>query len=250
MKKITYKERSLFYNQEVQKDLKNIELLKTIKNKYKVSSALYCPCASGIYLCEFSKLFKESYFIDIEKNMIDFVNQQLKIKKIKNVKAFDCDMKDINTLKIKCDCIFVLDQGIQYLNYSEFKTFLDNSYFVAEYIVLDLFDFNFGKKLFYYDAKIEDNKFYFSKDFTFKGLNIKRYNYHIHYNDYIEFCYQYFNENILLFETKFKLYIYRYEELKKIVEDSNKYLVKEKFEYKNGRYIVVLKKRDITKLEN
>ena len=42
-----------------------------------------------------------------------------------------------------------------------------NDPIVTKYIVLELFDFNLGKTLTYYDSKVEDNKFYFSKQFTF-----------------------------------------------------------------------------------
>ena len=161
---------------------------------------------------------------------------------IKNVKTYICDMKNINELKIECDCIFALDQGIQYLNYSNFKNFLENSYSVTKYIVLELFDFNLGKTLTYYDSKIEDNKFYFSKQFTFNDLNIKRYNKHIHYKTHIEFWYQYFNKDNLVFETNFKLYNYEYNMIKKIVDKSNKFVIQEKNEAENGTYIIVLKR--------
>ena len=203
MKKITYKERATFYIQEVKKDYKKIKLLKAIKDKYDITSMALCPCASGVYFC---------------------------------------DMKNINELKIECDCIFALDQGIQYLNYSNFKNFLENSYSVTKYIVLELFDFNLGKTLTYYDSKVEDNKFYFSKQFTFNDLNIKRYNKHIHYKTHIEFWYQYFNKDNLVFETNFKLYNYEYNMIKKIVDKSNKFVIQEKNEDENGTYIIVLKR--------
>jgi len=242
MKKITYKERAAFYTQEVKTEPENIKLLNKIKNKYNINYATFCPCASGLYLKDFSRIFNESYFIDIEKNMINFIDERKIKNNIKNVKTYICDMKNINILKIKCDCIFVLDQGMQYLDYSEFKTFLDNSYLVSEYIVLDLFDFNSGKKLMYYDSKIEDNKFYFSKDFTFKELNIRRYNKHIHHKDYIMFCYRYYNRENLLYETNFRLYNYDYNQVKKIIEKSNKFLILEKIEHKNGAYTIILKR--------
>ena len=242
MKKITYKERAMFYTQEVKKNYKNVKLLNIIKNKYNINYAVLCPCASGLYFEEFSKLFKQSYFIDIEKNMIDFIDEQNKAKHVKNIKTYICDIKDINKLKIKCDCIFVLDQGMQYLNYFEFKTFLDNSYLVSEYIVLDLFDFNSGKKLTYYDSEIEDNKFYFSKKFTFKKLDVQRYNKHIHHRNHIMFWYRYFDKDHLLYETNFRLYNYEYNWVKKIIEKSNKFSIQEKIEYKDGTYIVVLKR--------
>ena len=99
-----------------------------------------------------------------------------------------------------------------------------------------------GKVLTYYDSKVEDNKFYFSKQFTFNDLNIKRYNKHIHHKTHIEFCYQYFNKDNLLFETNFKLYNYEYNMIKKIVDKSNKFVIQEKIEDENGTYIIVLKR--------
>lgn len=242
MKKITYKERATFYIQEVNKDYKKIKLLKTIKKKYNINSMVLCPCASGIYLRECSELFEESYFIDIEKTMINIINDQIAQQNIKNVKTYICDMKNINELKIECDCIFALDQGIQYLNSSDLKKFLENSYSVTKYIVLEVFDFNLGKSLTYYDSKIEDNKFYFSKQFTFNELNIKRYNKHIHHKSYIEFWYQYFNKDNHLFETNFKLYNYEPNTIKKIVDRSNRFVIQEKIKDKNGTYIIVLKR--------
>ena len=242
MKKITYKERAKFYTQEVKKDYKKIKLLKSIKNKYNITSIALCPCASGEYLRECSEVFKESYFIDIEKSMIKVVNGQIKYQGIKNVKTYICDMKNINELKIKCDCIFVLNQGIQYLNYSSLKIFLENCYLVTKYIVLEVFDFNFGKKLTYYESKVKDNIFYFSKQFKFNNLNIKRYNKHIHYKNHIKFWYQYFNKDNLLFETSFKLYNYEYNMLKKIVDKSNKFAIQDQIEVENGNYIIILKR--------
>ena len=124
MKQITYKERAMFYTQEVKKSQKNIKLLNTIKNKYNINYAVLCPCASGLYFEEFSKLFKHSYFIDIEKNMIDFIDEQNKAKHVKNIKTHICDMKDINKLKIRvCQEKCVSNQNIIYkiikeLNYN------------------------------------------------------------------------------------------------------------------------------------
>ena len=49
MKEITYKERAMFYTQEVKKNHKNVKLLNTIRNKYNINYAVLCPCASGLY---------------------------------------------------------------------------------------------------------------------------------------------------------------------------------------------------------
>ena len=242
MRKITYKERAAFYIREVKKDYKKIKLLKVIKDKYDITSMVLCPCASGIYLKECSEIFKESYFIDIEKTMVNIINNQKELQSIKNVKTYTYDMKNISELKIECDCIFALDQGIQYLNYSNFKIFLENCYSVTKYVVLELFDFNLGKSLTYYDSKVEDNKFYFSKQFMHNDLNIKRYNKHIHHKNYIEFWYQYFHKDNLLFETNFKLYNYEYNLIRKIVDRSNKFIIQEKIKNENGTYIIILKR--------
>lgn len=242
MKKITYKERATFYKQEVKKDYKKIELLKEIKDKYDITSIALCPCASGVYLKECSENFQESHFIDIEKSMIKIINIQKEQLGLKNVKTYTCDMKNINELNISCDCIFSLDQGIQYLNYSDLKIFLENSYLVTKFVVLELFDFNLGKSLTYYDSHVEDNKFYLSKQFTFNNLNIKRYNKHIHYKNHIVFLYQYFNKNNCLFETNFKLYNYEYKVIKKIVNKSKKFVIHEMKKSENGTYIIVLKR--------
>ena len=98
MKKITYKERATFYIQEVKKDYKKIKLLKAIKDKYDITSMALCPCASGVYLRECSEIFKESYFIDIEKTMINIINNQKEQQSKKNVKTYICDMKNINEI--------------------------------------------------------------------------------------------------------------------------------------------------------
>ena len=82
MKKITYKERSMFYTNELQKNDDDIILLKLIKNKYNIKISLLCPCASGIYLAEFSKFFEKSYFVDIERSMIKEVKKNMLINHI------------------------------------------------------------------------------------------------------------------------------------------------------------------------
>lgn len=242
MKKITYKERSKFYANEVKKDINDIELLKTIRNKYNVKSVIICPCASGVYLDECSKMFEKSYFIDAEKDMIDIVNDNILKNKIANIKACTYNMININDLDINCDCIFALNQGIQYLDYAEFEEFLNNNYLVSNYVVFDLFNFNSDGTLSYYNSKIEDNKFYFSKNFMFRNKNIKRYNKHIHNGNYIDFYYQYFNEKNFLFETNFRLYNYEYKLIKEKIEKNNKFYIREKIERDNGTYIIVLKK--------
>ena len=169
MKEITYKERSNFYANEVKKNINDIKLLKSIKYKYNISSVIICPCASGVYLNECSKIFKKSYFIDIEKSMIDIVNDNILKNKVDNIKACTHNMVNLKDLKIKYDCIISLNQGIQYLNYSEFEEFLNNNYLVIDYIVLDLFNFNLDGMLPYYNSNIKDGEFYFSKSFMIKN---------------------------------------------------------------------------------
>ena len=171
------------------------------------------------------------------KERATFYIQEVKkdYKKIKLLKAIK-DKYDITSMAL-CPCA----SGVYLRECSEiFKE--SYSYSVTKYIVLELFDFNLGKTLTYYDSKIEDNKFYFSKQFTFNDLNIKRYNKHIHYKTHIEFWYQYFNKDNLVFETNFKLYNYEYNMIKKIVDKSNKFVIQEKNEAENGTYIIVLKR--------
>ncbi len=241
MKEITYKERSNFYANEVKKNINDIKLLKSIKYKYSISSVIICPCASGVYLNECSKIFKKSYFIDIEKSMIDIVNDNILTNKVDNIKACTHNMVNLKDLKIKYDCIISLNQGIQYLNYSEFEEFLNNNYLVTDYIVLDLFNFNLDGMLPYYNSNIKDGEFYFSKSFMIKNKNIKRYNKHIHNNYYIDFYYKYFDERSLLFETNFRLYNYEYKLIKEIIEKNNKFQIQEKIDKNDGTYILVLK---------
>ena len=238
MRKITYKERSKFYANEVTKSTDDVKLLIKIKDKYNINSGIICPCASGVYLCECSKMFKKSYFIDIEKSMIDIVNNNIIKHKIDNIKANVHNMVNINDLNIKCDCFFALNQGIQYLNYSEFEDFLNNMCLVVNYIVLDLFDFNLNGRLSYYNSKIKDDCFYFSKSFVFENKKIKRYNKHIHNGNYVDFYYQYFNKNALIFKTNFRLYNYKYELLKEIIEKNNKFYIQEKIIREDGSYII------------
>lgn len=244
MKKITYKERAKFYTNEVKKDSKQLNLLKKFKKKYNINTMILCPCASGVYLNDCSEIFKQSYFVDIEKTMIDIIKKNKVESGIKNVETCICNMKNINSLKIKCDCIFALDQGIQYLNHFEFKLFLKNSYLISKYIILELFDFNLGKKLSYYNSKFNDNELYFSKSFIVNGVNFKRYNKHIHHKKYIDFYYQYFNENSYIFETNFRLYNYDYNTVEKIIDESGKYIILEKLENCNGAYVLLLSKKN------
>ncbi len=242
MKRITYRERSKFYSKEVTKSLDDIILLSILKNNYNIDSAIICPCASGVYLDECSKLFKKSYFIDIEENMINIVNRSILKNKISNIKAINFNIININNLNIKSDCIFVLNQGIQYLNYSEFERFLNNIYFTVNYIVLHLFDFNSKGRLSYYNSNIKDNCFYFSKSFLFKGKQIKRYNKHIHDVNYTDFYYEYFYENKVIFKTNFRLYNYNYKWLEEMLKKNNKFYIQEKIMCENGSYVLVLNK--------
>ncbi len=249
MKKITYKERSMFYTNELQKNDDDIILLKLIKNKYNIKISLLCPCASGIYLAEFSKFFEKSYFVDIERSMIKEVKKNMLINHISNIETAICNMININNLNIKCDCIFSLNQGIQYLNYLEFEKFLNNVYFVTNYVVLSLFDFDQNGTLTYYNSQIADNSFYYSKSFLFMNKIIKRYNMHIHYDDFVNFWYFYYSNEELIFQTTFKLYNYKYNLVKKIVDKNGKFYIHEKFSNKNGTYAIVLAKKELIKYE-
>lgn len=240
MKIITYNERSSFYNNEVRKSYRDICLLKDIKGKYGIGTSIFCPCASGIYLEEFSKLFSYSYFIDIEEKMVECVNKKLTAKNIDNVMAYVHNLIYLNQLNIESDCIFVLNQGIQYLNKKEFLMFLDNSYKITRYIVLSIFDFESNGYLSYYDSRIQDEVYYLSKMFKIKNTIYRRYNKHSHEKNCINITYKYFVNDGFKFKTNFKLYNYKYEEIIKI---NQKYSIVDKKIYDNGECIIVLKRR-------
>ncbi len=244
MRKISYKERANFYDYEITKEKNIIEDLQTYKEKINIKKIVYCPCGSGIYLEEISSLYDESLLFDLEENMIKYLNKKIKEKNIKNVKTKILNMLNIDDVKDNYDCIFVFNQGIQYLTLDEFNIFLKKSSKVSEYIILDLFDFSKKGKISYYDSNIKDNILYISKTFNIDKVIIERKNKHFHQEDGIKFEYYYYTDKILNKKTSFKLYYYSTENIEKIINNNNKYKIVElKENAEKGRYTVVLKRR-------
>lgn len=240
---IDYSERSKFYDFEVGKEFIITQILEDISRKYNFKSTILCPCASGTYLKEFSDLFSKSYFFDIEKNMVDMVNNKISKNFISNVTAKIIDLNNINDCGINCDCIFLLNQGVQYLNIEQFTNFLIKSYQTSNYILLDIFDFELNGKLTYYDSEIKDDKLYLSKEFIYNHIKVQRFIKHVHEIDSIKFIYKYFINKSEKYNTSFKLYNYKIDVIKNIINNSSKYEIEEFFINENGRYIFMLKRR-------
>lgn len=242
MKKITYKERAKFYDFECQKEKYVLDFLKDFKSTYNISQALCCPCGTGIYLEDFSMLFRKSIFADLEPEMILYLEQKIKLKKIKNIIGKICDINNINEIGTTVDAIFIFNQGIQFLDLDCFNSFLNLAQEITNYLVLDLFDFlNIGH-LSYYNSSIEDNVFYFSKEFNIKSYNIKRYNSHIHEKNSILLKYKYTHNNNPIYESILQLYNYNYQIIKDIIHKNKYFKIIDVYMRKNGNYILTLKR--------
>lgn len=243
-KEITYEERSMFYDNEYVKKKYICLYLKYLANQYKFTSTICCPCGTGIYFEEFSNYFKSNYFIDINCEMIKKLLEKLKVNKFTNVIPLVYDMKKIKKLRISVDCFVSLDQGIQFLSIDEFKLFLKNIKETAEYIVLDLFDFNVDGKLEYYDSGFEDNIEYFSKKIKYNDKILKRYNVQHHKKDRIIIDYKYVIENNAIFTSQIQLFNYPYEVIKDVIVKGKIYKIVEMKKYNQGNYIILLKRSD------
>jgi len=244
MKKITYKERSKFYSSEIEKNKYLFNFLIALKNRLKINSTVLIPCASGIYSDDFSKVFELNYFMDIEESMIEELKLNLSLNKIKNIYPLVKNMND--SLNIKVDAIFVLDQGIQFLNHKEFYNFLKIQMKFSKYIILDMYDFfsNNDDKLNYYNNKeninykefIFNNKLY-KREITYKkdskGIKLfYNYNNDKHKNIY--------NSNIYLYNYNLKQTINIINSIKKIkIKSIYKNYLFEPY-LNNNRYILIL----------
>lgn len=243
-KTITYKERSMFYDNEYSKEKYICLYLKYLAKKYKFTSSICCPCSTGIYFKEFSNHFKLNYFIDINSEMIKQLVEKLEINRFTNVIPLVYDMRKIKKLRIIVDCFISLNQGIQYLSIDEFKFFLRNIKETANYIVLDLFDFSMDGKLKYYDSSFNDNIEYFSKQIKYNDKTLKRYNVHHHKKDYVIIDYRYMIKNNVIFTSQIKLFNYPYEVVKNIIVKEKIYKIVEMKKYDQGNYIILLKRSD------
>lgn len=250
MKNISYKERSYFYDNEYIKEKYVCSYLKHLKKRYQFTSSICCPCGTGIYFKEFSRYFKLNYFVDINCEMIKKLVEKLEKNKIDNITSLVCDMRKIKTLEINVDFFISLNQGIQFLNLNEFKNFLSNIKETANYIVLDLFDFSIDGKLKYYDSHFDDNVEYFSKDIKYNNKILKRYNIHHHQKDYVTIDYKYMDKNGIVFTSQIKLFNYPYEVINDIILKEKIYKVIEIRKYKQGNYILLLKRSEDFESEN
>lgn len=248
MKKIDYSIRSFFYDFEVKRDRKIVKFLEKIPMKYCIKSTINCPCASGIYLNEFSVNYSKSIFVDINKEMIDKVSKKIHDNNISNIEILKSDIRDICELKDNVDCIMMLNQGLQYISVSDFEKTLKN--LNVNYLILDLFDFNKNGKTQYFNKNKKD-KYYLSKKFLIGNKIVKRYNKWFKNGDKIYFDYAYYINNRKEYETHFELYNYVLDDVYKIIRKSNYKLVNiygtysfKKYSPNKGHYILVLKRCD------
>ncbi len=85
----------------------NIIKLSKIK---KSDVVMDYPCSTGYSSCLLSKLCEHVYAIDRKKNMIDKAQEEIKKLKINNIKILE--KKNLNSLNLKFDIIFIFG-GIQ-----------------------------------------------------------------------------------------------------------------------------------------
>ena len=249
MNKISYDERAKFYDKEVMIDPIKIKFFQKIKRELNLNKTLYFPCASGIYLDTFSTVFDKSYFADINYKMIEELSKKIFASKIDNVYASVLDLRDVNNVSENVDCIFVLDQAMQYIDYEDFEKFLINASLVTKYIVLDIFDFNKEGILSYFNSTISNNEFYKSKEFELEDKKVTRYNSHKVEKDKITFQYNYETSLKEKHSTSFILNNYSLESTLEIIKRTGKYKIANCFKdynmnnYDNaGQFILILEK--------
>jgi len=250
MNEISYDERAKFYDNEVTVDSTKIDFFRKIKEALNINTSIYCPCATGIYLDSFSKIFTQSIFADINPNMIKKISEKLGLKKISNITTEVIDIKKMNEINQKIDCIFVLDQAVQYINRTDFKKFLINSYYISKYIVLDMFDFKKEGILSYFNSNFITGDFYESKRFKVDGKTVVRTNKHLFYGDNkITFYYHYKTDDNREYSTEFTLNNYSYKSTLDVINETKLYkVINEYKDYQMGDYdslghfIIILEK--------
>lgn len=208
MKKIiTYKQRASFYNSELIIDNSFERFLLYVRDKFNLKSVMLIPCGAGKYRNIYRKLFDRSYFIDCEEEMISQLKRECNFNNIIPLVGNMNDEININT-----DAVFVLNQGMQFLSYYEFKKFIYNFSKHTKYFILDLFDFFKNKDdcLNYYNISSDE----ISSTFYHDGKFIKRNINYFRYENKINFLYTYNND----YQMKFSLYNYRYEDIIKILD--------------------------------
>lgn len=246
MKKINYDERADFYDLEVPKDNKVVSFLEQISKTLNIKRVVDCPCASGIYILDFSNIFEFNYFVDIDNEMLNKVKEKINKYNISNVKTLNLNINNLDLLNEKSDCIIMLNQGLQYINIEEFQSFLNR--LNINYLVLDLFDFKKDGKLTYFNSNKKDN-YYLTRKFKIKDKNIKRYNKHRLIDNKIYFKYNYYINNNKEYTTEFELNNYELEKISNIIKNSKYELYRGYGDYdfkeisnNEGHYILILRK--------
>ena len=235
-KMITYKQRASFYNSELIIDDNLEKFLLYTRNAFNLQDVILIPCGAGKYKDIYGKIFKKSYFNDCEKEMISQLKSECNYN---NIIPRVGNLKD--EIKINVDAVFVLNQGMQFLSYLEFKRFICNYSKHTKYFILDLFDFfkNSNDGLNYYS--IIDNEI--NSTFYHNGKLVKRNITYYRYKDKINFLYTYNNN----YQMKFNLYNYKYEDIMQILKTIPNLVVKciyadysKHFYNDNNRFILIL----------
>ena len=246
MKKINYDERADFYDLEAPKDNKIASFLEQISKKLNIERVVNCPCASGIYILEFSNIFKYSYFTDIDNEMLNKVKEKINRYSISNVKTLNLNINNLDSLNGKSDCIIMLNQGLQYININEFQSLLNR--IDINYLILDLFDFKKDGELTYFNSNKKGN-YYLTREFKIKDKNVKRYNKHKLIDNKIYFKYDYYINNKKKYTTEFELNNYELEGISNIIKNSNYelYRIYSNYDFKEvsnkkGHYILILRR--------
>lgn len=238
-----------FYDNEVLKDNNILSFVKLCIENFDLHKCVYCPSATGIYYKEFSKLFDKALFLDIDPQMVEYLNKKINFANIKNIDVKISDIRKIGKYKDLYDSMFFFNQGLQYIPLEDFKKILEEK--LSKYVILDLFDFNKKGKLSYFDSEKNDMN-YLSKRFTYKDKVINRYNKHSIFNDKILYEYNYVENNNSIKKIDFEMFNYPFKLVKDIVLKSKVYKIEKIYgdydcsEYNNdlGHYILVLSRID------
>ncbi len=246
MKKINYNERANFYDSEVSKDNKIFNFLEQLSKKLNIKRVINCPCASGTYILDFSSIFEYNYFVDIDNEMLNKVKEKINKYNISNVKTLNINIKNLDSINKECDCIIMLNQGLQFINIEEFQRLLNK--LNISYLILDLFDFKKDGKLTYFNSNKKDNH-YLTRSFKIEDKNIKRYNKHKLIDNKIYFIYDYYINNIKEYTTTFELHNYELENISNTIKNSKYELYKiygdynfNKISNDDGHYILILRR--------
>lgn len=140
MRKIDYDKRSE-WNEFVSEDTLFIQ---NIIEMLKVRTVLEVPCANGRNLNVICNFVDYAIFGDINKQMVDVVQNKINMGGKDNCAAVVLDLCDLSVLPIytNIDLILVTQQSFQMLNREQAKKALLNMRKSgAKYIVIDIYDF-------------------------------------------------------------------------------------------------------------